>query len=182
MYGWRDEMIRERIEIVQGDITRQRVDAIVNAANTSLLGGGGVDGAIHRAAGPQLLEETRKLGGCPTGEARITGGYNLPATLVIHTVGPIWRGGGANEDTLLANCYRNTFALAEHHGTKAIAFPSISTGAYGFPLERACRIAITETRRFLETNTSVEKVLFVCFDRRTYDCYISAVNEIIGEG
>src|SRR3989304_1556812 len=119
-------MMRERIEVTQGDITRQHVDAIVNAANPSLLGGGGADGAIHRAAGPQLLEETRKLGGCPTGEARITGGYNLPATLVIHTVGPIGRGGGANEDTLLANCYRSTFALAERHAIKTIAFPSTS--------------------------------------------------------
>ncbi|HWH70050.1 MAG TPA: O-acetyl-ADP-ribose deacetylase, partial [Candidatus Sulfotelmatobacter sp.] len=126
-----------KIEIMEGDITKQKVDAIVNAANTTLLGGGGVDGAIHRAAGPALLQECRKLGGCPTGEARITQGYNLPAKWVIHTVGPVWRDGRHHEDELLANCYRNALALAEQHGIKTIAFPAISTGAYGFPLEQA---------------------------------------------
>jgi O-acetyl-ADP-ribose deacetylase (regulator of RNase III) len=170
-----------RISVVQGDITKQKVDAIVNAANNSLLGGGGVDGAIHRAAGPGLLEECRNLNGCPTGEAKITRGYNLPAKWVIHTVGPIWRGGNNKEDELLARCYQSVFALVEKHSIRTIAFPSISTGAYGFPVNRACRIAVTETKSSLEKNTSVERVIFVCFDRYTYDCFTAAVKEIFGE-
>ena len=136
--------MKNRIEIIEGDITEQRVDAIVNAANTSLLGGGGVDGAIHRAAGPALREECRRLGGCERGEAKITRGYNLPARWVIHTVGPIWRDGKHGEDEVLARCYRSSFDFVEKHKIKTIAFPSISTGAYGFPLERAVRIALRE--------------------------------------
>src|SRR5262245_53191701 len=143
----------DRLRIVQGDITKQVVDAIVNAANSTLLGGGGVDGAIHRAAGRELLEECKTLNGCPTGEARITKGYKLPATWVIHTVGPIWRGGGHNEDELLASCYRSCFARVEQHGIRSVAFPSISTGAYSFPLERACRIALSEIQIFLNKNS-----------------------------
>jgi O-acetyl-ADP-ribose deacetylase len=154
-----------RIEIIEGDITTQQVDAVVNAANTSLLGGGGVDGAIHRAAGPELLEETRKIGGCPTGEARVSKGYRLPARYVIHTVGPVWRGGQEGEDHLLANCYRNVFKAAKDLKLTSIAFPSISTGAYGFPLERAAKIALEETKKFLETDTTLNKVVFVCFGR-----------------
>jgi O-acetyl-ADP-ribose deacetylase (regulator of RNase III) len=169
----------ERIAIVEGDITRQQVDAIVNAANNTLLGGGGVDGAIHRAAGRELLEECRKLNGCKTGEAKITHGYKLPARWVIHTVGPIWYGGQSGEDDLLAQCYRNSLALAEANHIKTIAFPSISTGVYGFPVERASRIAVAEVKGFLEKNTSLEKVIFVCFDRNTYGCYAKAVKDII---
>lgn len=164
--------MKERIKIVEGDITKQDVDAIVNAANTSLLGGGGVDGAIHRAAGPELLEETRTLGGCPTGEARVSKGYRLPAKWVIHTVGPVWGGGTKNEDNLLANCYRNSFQEAERLGIKSVAFPSISTGVYRFPLERATEIALKETKKFLEGNETLEKVVFVCFGEqvtRTYE-------------
>ncbi len=153
----------ERIQIVQGDITQQHVDAIVNAANSSLLGGGGVDGAIHRAAGPELLEECRRLGGCPTGQARITNGYRLPARWVIHTVGPVWRGGDQGEDELLARCYRSCLAFVEPYGLRSIAFPSISTGAYGFPIDRAARIALEQTKAFLATNTTLERVVFVCF-------------------
>lgn len=152
-----------RIVVVQGDITRQEVDAIVNAANQSLLGGGGVDGAIHRAAGPELLAECRTLGGCPTGEARITRGYRLPARFVIHTVGPVWRGGGHGEDGLLASCYRRSLELAVAHGVRTIAFPSISTGAYGFPMERAAAIAVREVRAFLAGNPEVLEVRLVCF-------------------
>ena len=161
----------DRIELVRGDITRQQVDAIVNAANTTLLGGGGVDGAIHRAAGPRLLEECRTLGGCPTGEARLTKGYHLSAKFVIHTVGPVWHDGKHREDELLASCYRNSLELAVEHGLKTIAFPAISTGAYGFPLERATRIALREVKSFLAGNPSLEKVVFVCFDAHAYGAY-----------
>lgn len=159
----------ERIEIVQGDITRLAVEAIVNAANRSLLGGGGVDGAIHRAAGPGLLAECRTLGGCETGEAKITLGYALPARWVIHTVGPVWRGGASGEDDLLARCYRNSLALAAAHGIRSIAFPAISTGAYGFPAERAARIALDAVASFLAQDDRIERVLLVCYDRRAYD-------------
>jgi O-acetyl-ADP-ribose deacetylase (regulator of RNase III) len=160
-----------RIQIIKADITKLEVDAIVNAANSTLLGGGGVDGAIHAAAGPGLLRECRTLGGCPTGEARLTGGYELPAKYVIHTVGPIWRGGDRSEDGLLASCYRNSLALAAQNGVKTIAFPSISTGAYGFPVERASRIAIAEIKKFLEADNSIEKVIIVCFNQDVFDAY-----------
>jgi O-acetyl-ADP-ribose deacetylase (regulator of RNase III) len=160
-----------RIEIEKGDITKFKVDAIVNAANTSLLGGGGVDGAIHRAAGPKLLEECRTLNGCPTGEAKITRGYNLPAKYVIHTVGPVWSGGNHNEETLLANCYRNSLHLAVENKIKSIAFPAISTGVYHFPIEQATKIAVKETKEFLEKNKFIQKVIFVCFDEDTYRVY-----------
>lgn len=163
--------MKERISIVRGDITSFDVDAIVNAANSSLLGGGGVDGAIHRAAGPELLDESRTLGGCPTGEARITKGYRLPAKHVIHTVGPIWRGGDHNEDELLANAYRSCFALATKHELKSIAFPSISTGAYRFPLQRAVNIALEETKEYLEKGGRLERVVFVCFGDDVYRVY-----------
>jgi O-acetyl-ADP-ribose deacetylase (regulator of RNase III) len=152
-----------RLAVIAGDITQQRVEAIVNAANTTLLGGGGVDGAIHRAAGPELLVECRALGGCATGQAKITRGYKLPARWVIHTVGPVWHDGQHGEDDLLAGCYRSCFALVEQHGIKTVAFPSISTGAYGFPMERAARIAVRETKHFLKRNQSVEQVKLVCF-------------------
>jgi O-acetyl-ADP-ribose deacetylase (regulator of RNase III) len=148
----------DRIEIEQADITTLQVDAIVNAANTSLLGGGGVDGAIHRAAGPRLLEATRKIGGCPTGEARITPGFDLPATWVIHTVGPVWQGGGAGEDELLVSCYRESLALASSVAAKTVAFPAISTGAYGFPMDRAARIAVKEIVAYLEAHPEIEHV------------------------
>ncbi len=173
-------MILNRLEVVEGDITRQQVDAIVNAANNSLLGGGGVDGAIHRAAGPELLAECRQLGGCPTGEAKLTRGYNLPAKWVIHTVGPIWRGGNQHEDELLASCYRRSLALAEVHQLHTIAFPSISTGAYGFPIERAACIAVAEVKTFLEQNDTVEKVILVCYGRRAYEAHQAAIKEIVG--
>ena len=169
--------MKGKIEIVEGDITKQNVDAIVNAANTSLRGGGGVDGAIHRAAGPELLAECRTLGGCPTGEARITKGYNLPAKWVIHTVGPVWSGGGKNEDSLLAGCYRNSLQVAAEHAVKTVAFPSISTGVYGFPMERATRIAIKEVVDFLEHEPAIEKVVFVCFGERAYNVYKKAIAE-----
>jgi len=165
-----------RIEVIEGDITRQQVDTIVNAANTTLLGGGGVDGAIHRAAGPQLLEECRRLNGCPTGEAKITKGYNLPAKWVIHTVGPVWRDGQHREDALLANCYRNSLALADRHRIRTVAFPAISTGAYGFPLERAVQIAVRETKTFLEQTKGVAKVVFVCFGKPSYEAYSNCLN------
>ncbi len=173
-------MAAQRIEVVQGDITKQKVDAIVNAANTSLLGGGGVDGAIHRAAGAKLLEECRKLGGCRTGEAKLTGGYNLPAKYVIHAVGPVWHGGKHGEDELLASCYRNSLLLAEEHGVKSIAFPCISTGAYRFPIERATRIAVSEVKKFLEQTRSVERVVFVCFLSSDYEFYKKAKDASYG--
>ncbi len=160
--------------VVQGDITREAVDAIVNAANSSLLGGGGVDGAIHRAAGPGLLEECRGLGGCPPGKARMTKGYRLPARHVIHTVGPIWEGGLAGEDETLASCYRESLRLAEEAGLSSVAFPSISTGIYGFPIERACRIAVREIRSFLATATNVTTVRAVTFSARDLDVYRAA--------
>jgi O-acetyl-ADP-ribose deacetylase (regulator of RNase III) len=170
----------ERIAVVAGDITRQRADAIVNAANTTLLGGGGVDGAIHRAAGPELLAECRTLGGCATGRAKITPGYKLPAKWVIHTVGPVWHDGNHGEDELLASCYRSCFVLVEQHGIKTVAFPSISTGAYGFPMERAARIAVRETKDFLERNRSVEKVILVCFGTHALEIHKAALAEICG--
>jgi len=166
-----------RLSIIEGDITKQSVDAIVNAANTALLGGGGVDGAIHRAAGPQLVKECRTLGGCPTGEAKITRGYNLPAKHVIHTVGPIWHGGDENEDELLARCYRNSFDLARRHKLTTMAFPSISTGVYSFPVERASRIALREITNELNSNPSL-RVLVVCFDNHTYQTYLRAAFDL----
>ncbi|MFI5448494.1 MAG: O-acetyl-ADP-ribose deacetylase [Candidatus Bathyarchaeia archaeon] len=159
------------LELALGDITNQRVDAIVNAANISLLGGGGVDGAIHRAAGPKLLEECRKIGGCPTGEARITRGYDLPAKFVIHTVGPIWRGGTRDEDTLLRNCYNNSLKLAAEYDVRSIAFPSISTGAYGFPIEAAAQIALRTVQESISLPTALERVVFVCFSKSDYAIY-----------
>lgn len=161
----------ERITLVRDDITRLDVDAIVNAANSTLLGGGGVDGAIHRAAGPGLLEECRRLGGCPTGEARVTRGHALPARWVIHAVGPIWRGGDADEDALLASCYRNALALAVERGAATLAFPAISCGVYGFPIPRACRIALQEIRTFLERSTLPSEVRLVAFDADVYREY-----------
>lgn len=160
-----------KLELALGDITTQRVDAIVNAANASLLSGGGVDGAIHRAAGPKLLEECRTLGGCPTGEAKITQGYGLPAKFIVHTVGPIWQGGGHHEDELLTCCYRNSLKVAEQNGVQTIAFPSISTGAYRFPIERAARIAIKTVREHFKKPNTIQKVTFVCFSKEDYDLY-----------
>ncbi|WP_208099131.1 O-acetyl-ADP-ribose deacetylase [Nostoc sp. 106C] len=173
----RPKMIKQT-SVFQGDITQLQVDAIVNAAKNSLLGGGGVDGTIHRAAGPELLAECRQLHGCPTGEAKITKGYKLPAKWVIHTVGPIWYGGNQGEDEMLARCYRNSLALAEQYQIKSIAFPAISTGVYGFPLERASRIAIAEVNKFLHSHKSPEQVIFVCFGQSAYDCYLKVVQEL----
>jgi O-acetyl-ADP-ribose deacetylase (regulator of RNase III) len=165
----------ERIRLVRGDITKEAVDAIVNAANTTLLGGGGVDGAIHRAAGPELKEACRALGGCPTGEARVTPGFDLPARWVIHTVGPVWHGGGGGEDDLLASCYRNVFTLATQHEVRTIAFPSISTGAYRFPVARAAAIAVARARAALAARPSLKEVRFVCFDAATQGAYEEAL-------
>ena len=166
----------DKVEVVRADITTLAVDAIVNAANTTLLGGGGVDGAIHRAAGEELLNECRGVGGCPTGQARITGGYNLAAAHVIHTVGPIWRGGGQNEEELLASCYRECLQLATAHGLGSIAFPAISCGVYGFPWEKACRIAVAEVRSFLHTADQPCRVLFVCFSEQMTKLYTSLLD------
>jgi O-acetyl-ADP-ribose deacetylase len=167
----------KRISIITGDITRQETDAVVNAANTSLLGGGGVDGAIHRSAGRELLEECKTLSGCPTGEAKITKGYNLKAKYVIHTVGPVWNGGKNNEEEKLANCYKNSLSLAVKNKIKSISFPSISTGVYRFPVEIASQIALREISNFLKKDKSLQGVAIVCFDKNTYDTYISALNK-----
>ena len=164
-----------RIQIIEGDITKIDADAIVNAANTSLLGGGGVDGAIHRAAGPELLAECRTLNGCRTGQAKMTKGYRLPAKFVIHTPGPIWQGGGHGEQELLASCYRNCLMLAGQAGCRHVAFPSISTGVYRFPLEQAAQIAIHEIRNFLQTHALPEVVTMVCFTRDVTQAYRAAL-------
>jgi O-acetyl-ADP-ribose deacetylase (regulator of RNase III) len=166
-----------RIELVQGDITHLAVDAIVNAANSSLLGGGGVDGAIHRAAGPELLAECRRLNGCPTGEAKLTRAYRLPARFVLHTVGPVWRGGSHNEPSLLANCYRSCFRLAHEYGLKTLAFPAISCGVYGYPIPQAVEIALRETTAELANNPAIEKILFVCFDAEVFNAYRQALQD-----
>lgn len=165
------------MDVVQGDITKLAVEAIVNAANNTLLGGGGVDGAIHRAAGPKLLAECVTLMGCRTGEAKITKGYHLPARWIIHTVGPVWHGGNRGEPGLLANCYRNSLALAAGRGIKTIAFPSISTGVYRFPIDKACRIAVSETAAFLDRDGTIERVTFVCFSRGDFEIYTKALGE-----
>ena len=168
-----------KIEVVEGYITKLEVDAIVNAANESLLGGGGVDGAIHRAAGPELLAECRKIGGCPTGDARITGGYKLPARHVIHTVGPIWHGGDRNEDVLLESCYRRSLCLAREAGVRSIAFPAISTGVYRFPLERAARIAVaTVTDELNRDPGAIECVVFATFGREATEAFRQALKAV----
>ncbi len=167
----------DRFSIIKGDIVRVKTQAIVNAANTSLLGGGGVDGAIHKAAGKELLLECETLGGCPTGEAKITGGYKLKAEYVIHTPGPIWRGGNRGEAELLANCYRNSLKLAQEHEITSISFPSISTGVYRYPVEKAAKIAVKEIMTFLEENEDMEKVQMVCFDDTTYRAYEKAFKD-----
>jgi len=165
----------EQFSVIKGDIVRVKTQAIVNAANTSLLGGGGVDGAIHRDAGKELLLECETLGGCPTGEAKITSGYKLRAEYVIHTPGPIWRGGTRGEAELLANCYRNSLKLAQEHDITSISFPSISTGVYRYPVEQAAEIAVREIMTFLENNKDMEKVQMVCFDEATYRAYEKAL-------
>ncbi len=167
----------ERLSIVKGDIVKAKTDAIVNAANTSLLGDGGVDGAIHRAAGPELLAECETLNGCPTGEAKITKGYKLKAKYVIHTPGPIWRGGKWGEEELLANCYKNSLRLAKEYGVKTIAFPSISTGVYRFPVDQAAKIAVGEILSFLKEDDTMEQVILVCFDEKTKEAYLDALAE-----
>ncbi|WP_352399611.1 O-acetyl-ADP-ribose deacetylase [Anaerotignum sp.] len=167
----------QRFSIVKGDIVKAKTDAIVNAANTSLLGGGGVDGAIHRAAGAELLEECEAIGGCKTGEAKITKGYRLKAHYVIHTPGPIWRGGKWKEDELLGSCYKNSLLLAKENGVKTIAFPSISTGVYRFPVEQAARIAVSTICNFLQSDSSFEQVVMVCFDEETKEAYLRAFEE-----
>ena len=170
----------ERIRLEEGDITRLSVDAIVNAANAALLGGGGVDGAIHRAAGPELLAECRTIGGCPPGEARLTSGYRLPARHVIHTVGPVWRGGNTGERDVLASCYRSCLAIAQDRGFRAIAFPAIATGIYGFPRDEAARIAVTSVRAHFAISEMPQRAIFVCFDEATLSAYRSALSQEAG--
>ena len=171
--------VRERMTVAMGDITTMEVDAIVNAANNALLGGGGVDGAIHRAAGPDLLRECRTLGGCETGDAKITGGYRLPAKHVIHTVGPVWHGGDADEDRLLARCYRRSLEVAVENGLATVAFPAISTGVYGFPAERAARIAVTTVASFLAGHASITEVVFCCFGEASTRLHRQALEDVI---
>ena len=174
-------MVETKIEFIKGDITRIKADAIVNAANTTLLGGGGVDGAIHRVAGSGLLEECRGLGGCKTGGAKITRGYDLPSRHVIHTVGPVWNGGKYHEPELLEACYRNSLELAKEHSLKTVAFPSISTGAYRFPIEQAARIALKTVKAFLEKHPGVfEKIVFALFSDRDLEIYTRTYSEIFG--
>jgi O-acetyl-ADP-ribose deacetylase len=168
---------RGKIEVIQADITTLAVDAIVNAANTSLLGGGGVDGAIHRAAGPELVAECRLLGGCKTGQAKITPGFRLPARYVIHTVGPVWNGGGRGEPDLLASCYRASFVLAREYALRSLAFPAISCGIYGYPVAEAAAIAVREVRAGLSENESIEKVTFACFGDEVLEAYRSALTD-----
>ena len=168
----------QKIEIILGDITHQNTDAIVNAANTSLLGGGGVDGAIHRTAGKELLEECRTLNGCKTGDAKITKGYNLKAKYVIHAVGPVWRGGNSGEPELLSSCYRRCFEIAVQHSISSISFPAISTGVYRYPLKQAAEIAILETINYLKQNDNIVKVCFVCFDSITHNVYKETLSEL----
>jgi O-acetyl-ADP-ribose deacetylase (regulator of RNase III) len=166
------------LKVIRGDITKQKVDAIVNAANTSLLGGGGVDGAIHMAAGAALLDECRKLGGCYTGDAKVTNGYRLPAKFIIHTVGPVWRGGKNNEEELLKSCYRKSLMLAEDMKLKSIAFPNISTGIYGYPKGKAAEVAVNEVNNTLPDLKSIKEIIFVCFDEENYDLYQKKIVEV----